>query len=85
MSSNFNKIREKFQELGDNDTNKGDYRNGYLQALNDAIDIVKLFAIPDVSATKLPVCDHKWKEHEDEECNAQMRCTKCKVIKRNNL
>jgi hypothetical protein len=49
MSSNFNKIREKFQELGDNDTNKGDYRNGYLQALNDAIDIVKLFAIPDVS------------------------------------
>jgi len=26
-------------------------------------------------------CDHNWKEWEDEDCNAQMRCTKCKTVK----
>lgn len=26
-------------------------------------------------------CDHNWKEWEDESCNAQMRCTKCKDVK----
>ena len=25
------------------------------------------------------VCDHNWKEWEDENCNAQMRCTKCRT------
>jgi hypothetical protein len=44
--------------------------------------LVKLFAIPDVVTEKIHVCDHNWKEHEDEHCNAQMRCTKCKLTKR---
>jgi hypothetical protein len=26
-------------------------------------------------------CAHNWKEWEDENCNAQMRCTRCKEIK----
>lgn len=31
------------------------------------------------------VCDHNWKEWEDENCNAQMRCTKCKTVKQTVL
>lgn len=42
-------IRAKLQELADENTSKGDYRTGYLQALNDANDVVKLFAIPCVT------------------------------------
>jgi hypothetical protein len=28
-----------------------------------------------------PSCDHNWKEWEDEECNARLRCTRCKTVK----
>ena len=44
--------------------------------------IVKLFAIPAVIKS---VCDHNWKEWEDENCNAQIRCTKCKAVKQTVL
>ena len=27
------------------------------------------------------VCDHKWKEWEDANCNARWRCTRCKEVK----
>ena len=43
-----------------------------------ADEIVKLFCQPAVIKS---VCDHNWKEWEDENCNAQMRCTKCKTVK----
>ena len=39
---------------------------------------VKLLIIGDVMVSD---CDHNWKEWEDENCNAQMRCTKCKIEK----
>lgn len=29
---------------------------------------------------EIPVCEHKWKEYEDEWCNARFRCIKCKKI-----
>ena len=36
-----NKIKKEFQRLGNENTSNGKYRNGYLQALNDAFTIVK--------------------------------------------
>ena len=43
---------------------------------------VKKLNIPAVIKS---VCDHNWKEWEDENCNAQMRCTKCKTVKQTVL
>ena len=40
---NINEIKEKLQNLADNDPNKGEYRDGYLQALNDAVQVIEQF------------------------------------------
>jgi hypothetical protein len=46
-----NRIREKFQQLADENTNKGNYKHGYLQALNDALEVVKLFSMHPVTTS----------------------------------
>ena len=49
-----------------------------LETITKELDTEKLR----LSAVSKSVCDHNWKEWEDESCNAQMRCTKCKTVKR---
>ena len=40
--------------------------------------IVKLFAIPAVIKS---VCEHKWKQWEDSNCNGRWKCTRCKEVR----
>lgn len=53
-----------------------EYQKECWEALKQAI---RTFCNPVIKS----VCDHNWKEWEDESCNAQMRCTKCKTVKQN--
>lgn len=50
--------------------------NSKLEGLEEVEGLINNIAdIIDIS------CDHNWEEWEDEICNAQMRCTKCKEIR----
>jgi hypothetical protein len=64
-----NKIRKKFQELADENPNKGNYKHGYLQALNDALDVVQLFSMHFVVGRSEQLCDYCKKPLESTICN----------------
>ena len=49
-------------------------QNGQLDVGEAANEPLNLFSVS-------TVCAHNWKEWEDENCNAQMKCTKCNEVK----
>lgn len=77
------KLNEAIETLGrlkhyiQTDVNR--YGGGW-DSIVEAIDTVVAELEP-INHKEL-TCDHNWKEWEDENCNAQMRCTKCKSIRK---
>ena len=74
-----NKAKQYLSEQG--------YGTGSNFTLNTVANLMIEWAAKNCSipAVIKSVCDHNWKEWEDENCNAQMRCTKCKTVKQTVL
>ena len=64
---------------------KFDNQQQPISSWHDKQDLLKALEELLQHAVIKSVCDHNWKEWEDENCNAQMRCTKCKTVKQTVL
>jgi hypothetical protein len=70
---------EKAKQYLDNEG----YGTGSNFTLNAVANLMAEYAAKNcvIPAVIKPVCDHRWKEWEDENCNARWRCSRCKTVK----
>ena len=78
---NYNELKQKATKYF---SDKG-YGTGSNFTTNTVIALMTKFAQQEIKNLIIPVvmksvCDHNYKQYEDGNCNAKLRCTKCKDI-----